>query len=76
MRGGQTQCSTRGSVLIAQVFNRYVGCGQHGIEESRRVKRALTIRKCNDYAVFQPQRLDETGNGLIVFHFSNYRQSG
>ena len=56
--------------MIAEVFDQFVSFGKHGMEESRRVKRALTIRKSNDYAVFQPQRFDEAGNGLIIFHLS------
>ena len=64
------ECCIGGSVLIAQVFNQFVGFGKHLIEESRRVYRAHTIRKRNNYAVPEPQRFDDAGNGLTIFHLS------
>ena len=65
-----TQSGIGGLVLIAEVFNQFVSFGKHGIEESRRVKCVLTILKSNDYAVSRPQRLDQAGNRLIIFHLS------
>jgi hypothetical protein len=38
------------------------------MQESRRVERALTIHKCNEYAVPHPQRFDDSGTGFVVFH--------
>jgi hypothetical protein len=65
------ECGIGGLVLIAQVFNQFVGSGKHGIEESRRVFRVPTILKRDDYAVSQPQRFNDAGDGLmIVFHLS------
>jgi hypothetical protein len=64
------ECGIGGSVLIAQVFNQFVGFGKHGIEESRRVHRALTICKCDSYGVPKPQRFHDSGNCSISFHLS------
>ena len=64
------QCGIGGLVLIARVLNQFVGFGKRSIEESRRVYRAHTIRKRNNYAVPKPQRFDDAGNGLTIFHLS------